>query len=118
MATNNELGADGESVAAAWYERRGYTVVARNWRVRTGELDLVVAKGSTLVVCEVKTRTSARYGPPAAAVGARKQQRIRGLAVELLRTLDRHRPDVVRFDVAAVTAGPRGYAIEVIEHAF
>ncbi len=62
------LGADGEAVAALWYRRRGYTVVEQNWRCRQGELDLIVTRRGELVVCEVKTRRSDRYGSGAAAV--------------------------------------------------
>jgi putative endonuclease len=112
-AGRRALGARGEALAAQWYEQRGYTVVARNWRCREGELDLVVAKGRTLVVCEVKARSSAAYGTPFEAVTRTKQQRIRRLAV---RWLDDNavRGVHLRFDVAAVVGG----RVEVIEGAF
>lgn len=48
------LGSAGEDLAAAEYERRGYEVLARNWRCREGELDLVLRSGATVVFCEVK----------------------------------------------------------------
>lgn len=107
------LGASGEDRAAAWYAARGYELVARNWRCREGELDLVLRTGSVLVVCEVKTRTSDRFGTAAEAVTADKQRRIRHLARMLLHETGL-RPSVVRFDVAAV----RGGNVEVIEQAF
>jgi len=112
-AGRRALGARGEALAARWYERHGFTVVDRNWRCREGELDLVVARGSLLVFCEVKTRSSAAYGTPAEAVTRTKQLRIRRLAV---RWLDEHevRPGALRFDVAGVT----GSQVEVIEAAF
>ena len=47
---------------AAWYQARGYEVLARNWRCREGELDLVVAEGRLYVFCEVKTRTTDEFG--------------------------------------------------------
>lgn len=71
------LGALGEQRAADWYRENGYTVVARNWRCREGELDLVVARPGELVFCEVKARSSARFGTAAEAVTARKQARLR-----------------------------------------
>jgi putative endonuclease len=109
-----ELGRHGEALAARAYRARGYRVVARNWRAgRSGELDLVVAAGRTLVVCEVKTRTSTAFGVPAEAVDARKQARIRGLAAAFLAAHDL-RPDTVRFDVASVLGGQ----VEIIEAAF
>jgi putative endonuclease len=113
------LGARGEQLAADWYAARGYTVVARNWRCREGELDLVVARAGELVFCEVKTRTSDRFGTPAEAVTYAKQRRIRVLAARFLAehaaalgAAGRRRG--IRFDVAAVM----GSRIEVLEAAF
>ena len=108
------LGISGEDLAAAWYEERGYAVVARNWRCRDGELDLVLMRRRELVVCEVKTRTSDAFGMPAEAVSISKQARIRRLVA---RWLDGHLtapPRSIRFDVASVLAGQ----VEVIEGAF
>ncbi|MGI8709510.1 MAG: YraN family protein, partial [Acidimicrobiales bacterium] len=97
------LGAAGEDRAAAWYRSQGYAVVARNWRCRDGELDLICAKGRQVVICEVKTRSSLAFGHPAEAVTATKQRRIRGLASRWLIEGDPpFRPHEVRFDVAAV----------------
>jgi putative endonuclease len=92
------LGAAGEDRAAEWYRKAGYQVVARNWRCRDGELDLVVSDGRTLVFCEVKARSSTRFGLPAEAVTPSKQRRIRGLAAQFLRDHGRPVPGV-RFDV-------------------
>jgi len=97
------LGRWGEEKVARWYVDAGYTVLDRNWRVGAGELDLVVTKGRTVVFCEVKTRSSNRYGAAAEAVGWKKQRRIRGLAVEWLQR--NGRSDTIRFDVASVEAG-------------
>ncbi|MBV8236318.1 MAG: YraN family protein, partial [Acidimicrobiia bacterium] len=55
------LGASGEQAAADWYVTNGYEIVARNWRCRDGELDLIVRRGRTFVFCEVKTRTSTAF---------------------------------------------------------
>ena len=46
MRTTKQVGIDGEDIAAAWYEARGYQIVARNWRCRLGELDLIVRRDS------------------------------------------------------------------------
>lgn len=107
------LGAVGEERAAAWYLARGYTLLARNWRCRDGELDLVVVGHGVVVFCEVKTRTSERYGLPAEAVTLRKQQRLRGLAVRFLREHPQAATGL-RFDVASVRSG----RVDVIEAAF
>ncbi len=111
------LGAAGEDVAAAWYEDRGYEILERNWRRREGEVDLIARQGRTVVFCEVKARTSDRFGSGAEAVRVPKQRRIRRLAArwlsELTPAAGRARVEV-RFDVVSITAGD----VEVIEDAF
>ncbi|HYI62926.1 MAG TPA: YraN family protein [Acidimicrobiales bacterium] len=107
------LGAQGEDLAARWYEERGWTVLARNWRCgRLGELDLVAGRRGVVVVCEVKARATAAFGIPAEAVTPAKQARIRRLAAAWLAQSGAR--GTVRFDVACVLAGE----IEVIEAAF
>ncbi len=113
-STRQRLGAWGEDRAANWYVERGGRIVARNWRVREGELDLVVALEGRLVICEVKTRRTALFGSPFEAVTAQKQARLRRLAVRFLRAHPALGPGALRFDVAAVT--PDG--VEVLEEAF
>ncbi|MEO6121339.1 MAG: YraN family protein [Acidimicrobiales bacterium] len=107
------LGAAGEDAIAAWYQERGYEVLARNWRCRDGELDLIVRDGRRYVFCEVKTRTTDAFGTPAEAVTRDKQMRLRRLAARWLMDAPT-RPREIRFDVAAVL----GDAIEVFEGAF
>jgi putative endonuclease len=109
-----ELGAQGEDKVAAWYQAAGYEVVARNWRCRAGELDLILRRGPMYVFCEVKTRTSAAFGAPQEAVTRKKQLRLRSLAVQWLQTATPPRAADLRFDVASVV----GDEIEVIEGAF
>jgi putative endonuclease len=111
------LGTSGEDAVAQWYEARGYTVESRNWRVREGELDLVLQRGRTLVFCEVKTRRSEAFGTPFEAVTASKQRRLRTLAVRWL-SEHRVRARELRFDVAAVRMCGAVSEIEVLEGAF
>lgn len=96
-----QLGSRGEELAARWYQARGYAVIERNWRCREGEIDLVVRTGSTVVVCEVKTRATDRCGSALEAVSRAKRLRLRRLAARVLSERGL-RCDVVRFDVAAV----------------
>lgn len=113
-AARLRLGAEGEDRAAAWYHVRGYEIVARNWRCREGELDLICRTGRVVVVCEVKTRRSLDFGHPAEAVTPAKQRRVRQLAARWLREHADGPVGEVRFDVAAVLPG----SVEVIEAAF
>ena len=103
----------GEDLAARWYLDAGYTILDRNWRCRNGEIDIVAACATTLVIVEVKARRSGEYGHPSLAVGRAKQQRLRRLAVEWLHTTGAS-AETVRFDVVAITGG----TIQVIEGAF
>jgi putative endonuclease len=111
------VGDAGESAVAVWYEVHGYRVVARNWRVREGEIDVIACRGATIVFCEVKTRRGDAYGAPAEAVTFRKQARLRKLAVLWLAAHDA-RADVLRFDVASVTPNGHGWDVDVLEAAF
>lgn len=109
------LGATGEDLAAAWYGDQGYDILARNWRCPEGEIDLICSRARRLVICEVKTRSSAAFGHPAEAVTVAKQRRLRLLATRWLAAGEApFRPREIRFDVAAVLAGE----LEVIEAAF
>jgi putative endonuclease len=108
------LGVSGEDAAAAWYEANGYEVVARNWRCRDGELDLVVRKGRVIVFCEVKTRNSTAFGVPAEAVTHQKRARLRRLAARWLDEDAPVRPREIRFDVACILRGQ----VEVLEGCF
>ncbi|MEM7286964.1 MAG: YraN family protein [Actinomycetota bacterium] len=108
-----QLGDAGERRVSEWYRRRGYRVEARNWRSRHGELDLVLTRRGEVVFCEVKTRTSRRFGHPAEAVTPAKQERIRGLALEWMAATGVRRGRI-RFDVATV----EGRWVEVRRSAF
>ena len=112
------VGQSGEDAAAAWYEAAGYQVLDRNWRVREGELDLVVRGTGTIAFCEVKTRRGDAFGTPAEAVTFRKQQRLRLLAG---RWLGDHAAAgaTLRFDVASVRPDGRGgWEVDVLTNAF
>ena len=117
------LGRRAEDLVADRLRRRGWRIVARNVRTRSGEIDLIALDGSTLVFVEVKAgRSGAEAGPerPAHAVGPRKQLRLRRLAREWL--AERRGPSGVsgyRFDVVGVSFGPDGLAdVDHIRNAF
>lgn len=82
MAAKDEVGAAGERVAAAMLEADGWRILARNWRCRHGEIDIVghELQTGTIAVVEVKTRSGQRFGHPAEAVTTAKLDRLRRLA--------------------------------------
>ena len=107
------LGQYGEELAVEHLREDGLEVLARNWRCREGELDVVARAGRTVVFVEVKTRSGTGYGEPAEAVTLRKARRLRLLAC---RWLEQHRPAGtadLRFDVVSVVRR-RGQAPELV----
>src|SRR5215510_2497360 len=110
-------GRDGETAAAHVYERRGFVVVARNWRCPLGEIDLVLLHRGLLVFCEVKTRTGVAFGGGYEAVSWSKRRRIRNLAEAYLGQHGFAHTDV-RFDVASVWLSRGRPDVEVFEDAF
>lgn len=107
MMTRVQLGAKGEALAAAHLTRIGLRILARNWRCRYGELDVVAAEAATrtVVFVEVKTRSGDGYGGLAQAVTPRKVQRLRRLAGLWLAGQDEGWA-AVRIDVVGVRVRP------------
>jgi len=117
------LGALGETLACRHLEAHGYSVIARNFRTRHGELDLVAADSRYLVICEVKTRVGRRAGiGPLAAVGQAKRSQVRRMARQWLaeRGPGGPRPTELRFDAIGIILDGRGRLIELdhVEAAF
>jgi putative endonuclease len=95
------LGKRGEDVAVEELERRGYTILARRYRTRHGEIDVVAQDGETIVFVEVKVKETREFGTAAEAVGVRKQRRIVSMAVDYL-ARNRLTAKPSRFDVIAI----------------
>ena len=112
-----QLGESGEDLAVAELERRGYAIVARRYRTRHGEIDIVAMDGETLAFVEVKARTSAEFGMAAEAVTKWKQRRLTAMAVDYLA---RHRivECPCRFDVVAIDGCGSGSVVTVYPNAF
>lgn len=103
-----------EDTAAAFLVKKGYKILHRNYRVRGGELDIVASFKETLVICEVKYRSTGDYGDALEAVDHRKQLQISKVTMHYMNQF-RYPPDTqVRFDVIGVT----GNGITHIENAF
>lgn len=113
MARKDELGRRGEDLAVDFLERAGYEILARNWRTKTGEVDIVARRHGITAIVEVKTRTSVASGHPFEAVTFRKLKRLRALAAEWSAG-DPRRSAVLRIDVVGVVAPADAPA--VVEH--
>lgn len=110
-------GRAGEDAALGVYLRRGFRLLHRNWRCRAGELDLVLALGDLLVICEVKTRSGSAFGGGYEAVTWSKRRKLRQLA-ELYLAANAPPHDRVRFDVASTWLGRGVPDVEIFEDAF
>jgi len=104
----------GEQAAAKYLKRLRYKIVARNYSIRSGELDIVAVDGRTVVFVEVKSRASVDKGHPAEAVDEDKQQRLTRVALAYLKRFDLLECSA-RFDVVAVL-WPRDQKTPAIEH--
>ncbi len=100
---SRQIGEKGEEVAALYLERKGIEILERNWRCSFGEVDIIAREDNTIILLEVKTRTSRsddEHVAPELAVGSRKRAKYEKLA--LIYLAKQVQIDSVRFDVAAV----------------
>ena len=114
-----ELGESGENLAVSELTSQGYAVVARRYRTRYGEIDIIASDGDTLVFVEVRRKSGGGYGAAVESVTPDKQRRVVRMAVEYLARHDLYDKCPVRFDVVAIDDQPDGAAkITVIREAF
>jgi len=103
LSSSRRLGPEAERRVRRHYRLRGYRILASNARAAGYELDIVVRRGRTIVVCEVKARSGPGYGDPLEAVGPEKARRVRQAAEAWLAL----RPELagldVRFEAVAVS---------------
>ena len=111
------LGRKGEELAASHLRNQGWEILARNYRTRLGEIDLVCRDRDTIVFVEVKTRTCADFARPDQSVTQRKQSKLRRLVEEYL-VAHRLESSDIRFDVLGVLLGSRRPEFEHIKGAF
>ncbi len=111
--TTRQTGNEGEDQAAAYLQKNGYRIIARNFLAVGGELDIVAQYQKTLVFVEVKTRASSAFGGPLAAVTRTKQERLARAAAQFIKA-NAPKFDSIRFDVICVLSGQ----IEHIPNAF
>jgi len=110
------LGREGEDLAARFLMKQGYRILERNYRTRSGEIDLVALHEGAVVFVEVKTRTSDAFGAPELAVTPRKQQRMVKAALAYIKQRKLHQVPC-RFDVVAITKAAK-QEVEHIRNAF
>ncbi|HBJ77144.1 MAG TPA: endonuclease [Porphyromonadaceae bacterium] len=117
MAVHNELGKKGEEFVANWLMKNGYSVLHRNWCFGKWEIDIVAKKGGLLIIGEVKTRRSCKYGTPDTFVSNSKIRNLVNATEEYVRQFSRE--EEVRFDVFSVIVHKSGeYSLQHIEDAF
>jgi putative endonuclease len=110
-------GEHGEDLAVRALEREGYAILARRYRVRIGEIDIIALDGACLVFVEVKARTSGRFGGAAVAVTPGKRRKIVAVALDYL-ARHRVRAAACRFDVVTVAFGGPAPSVQIIRNAF
>ncbi len=111
------LGKAGENRAANYLEGKGYKILARNYRIRSAEIDIVAEKDGVIVFVEVKARSNVRHGLPAEAVNFRKQQKIIEAASVFLQD-DDYADCACRFDVIEIYSDAKNFTVRQIENAF
>ena len=111
------FGKTGEDRAVDELERRGYAVLARRYRTKQGEIDVVARDGDTTVFVEVKARATGEFGTAAEAVTRRKQLKLASMARDYLARNDLSNVPC-RFDVVAIDGVGESAVIAVYQNAF
>ena len=118
MSRQKLIGQLGEDAATKFLESKGCEIIARNFRIRSAEIDIIAQKDDTIIFVEVKARSNIRHGLPVEAVTFRKQQKIIAAASIFLQD-DKFADCACRFDVVEVYfIGERIEEIHYIENAF
>lgn len=116
MAIHNELGKKGEALAATYLLKNKYTILEKNWQYLKAEIDIIALKENTLVVVEVKTRSSDFYGNPQDFINQKKIKLLVNAANEYV--ISRNLNVEVRFDIIAILLHRNNEKIEHLENAF
>lgn len=112
---NIDFGGAGEQIAADFLRQAGYQLLARNFRAKTGEIDIIVQKDGTIAFVEVKTRSNYNFGAPAEAVTYLKQRKIIRTALFYLKaSANTDKP--FRFDIIEVLLRPTPGARAACNH--
>lgn len=116
MAIHNDLGRRGEEAAVEYLRKKGYSILARNWRNVHKELDIIAQEDDELVIVEVKTRSRIDFGRPEEAVDSKK---IRRLVKAANAYIQQYKVDhSVRFDILSLVVEGNGFTITHFPNAF
>lgn len=116
MAAHNQLGKEGEALAADYLIRNGYILLDTNWKFEKNEIDIVASKDGLVVIVEVKSRQTSRHGDPSEAITTAKQKRLIEAADHYLEQLSYEAE--VRFDIITVVFGEDEVKLAHTEEAF
>jgi putative endonuclease len=105
VTIQHQHGKKGEDLATAYLQSKGWEILARNWRYKRSEIDLIARDGQILVFVEVKTKSYTRFGEPETSVDDRKAAKIMEGAEQYVFDNDWHGD--IRFDVVAITLQPQ-----------
>ncbi|MBW1298533.1 YraN family protein [Aquimarina litoralis] len=116
MAEHNTLGKEGEKLAIEFLEKKGYAILEKNFRYQKAEVDIIAQKETTVIVVEVKTRSTPEFGDPQDFV---KPKQIQLLVKAIDHYVVENDLDVeIRFDIIAIIKNTLGTKIEHLEDAF
>lgn len=117
MSDNIKLGKYGEERAAVYLDRKGYEILARNYRCRYGEIDIIAMDGDTLCFIEVKTRRNLHCGLPCESVTFRKAQHLKKCAYTYLQRFHGS-CEGIRMEIVEVLCGKDGVHIRHLQEGF
>lgn len=116
MATHNDTGEKGEELAVTYLLKQGFMVLARNYRYKKAEVDIIARIGNLLVFVEVKTRSTNQHGYPEEFVSQKKTELFLLAAEEYIHQHNWQYD--IRFDIISVTGSGPAVAVHHIEDAF
>lgn len=116
---NKSIGSLGEDMAAEYLKDKGYIILYRNFRCRTGEIDIIARDGCYIAFIEVKARYGSQYGLPRESVNYKKKLKLYNTAAYYLTRNNLHN-SFLRFDVVEVNFNSEddSYSIELMKDAF
>ncbi len=100
------LGSEGESLAIQFLRKKGYVIIAHNYKTRIGEIDIIAKDGETIVFVEVKARSNDMFGSPHESVNTTKRRKLKNLGLLYLKKQKQEVP--ARFDVISITCLKNG----------